>query len=447
MEQDNATLYDNSFRRSALVEILLMIVALVVFDFLALDGTRYWNVNPNPLWFVVLLIAGKYGSREALFATLCCTIALLVGNMPEQSIDQDMYGYWFSVVKMPLMWMISAVVFGELRQLHIRERNQLKRDLAASEERESTITRSYQWVKELKERLELRVAGQFRSSVAAYHAAKNMERLNPDEVFRGLKELVGNALNPQQFSFYNLTTSGLELSFSQGWNDKNSYASKFAVNHPLTQAIAGGDNVLCVINTDHEQILAGQGVLAGALKDSVSGEVIGMLKVETLGFTDLNLSSIESFSAICEWAGLALVNARKYQEAKSQSIINPDHNLYSSNYFSRYLGFMTSLAKRVGFDINMIIINFTNASRFDEETRGKLSRALSEAVHSVLRDIDFAFDYQSRSDDFSVVLPATHRQGAEIVLDRIRKKLQASAKKITPDANFSFNIQPVYEKA
>ncbi|MGE3713278.1 MAG: hypothetical protein AB7F82_01955, partial [Alphaproteobacteria bacterium] len=279
------------------------------------------------------------------------------------------------------------------------------------------------------------------------HAAKTLERLNPDEVSRGMKELVSTALNPEQFSYYRLTDNGLELSFSQGWSDNNHYTNHFPMNHPLSQAIASGEHVLCVINTDHEQTLAGQGVLAGALKDARTGEVIGMLKVETLGFTDLNLSSIESFSAICEWAAMAMLNARKYQEAKSHSIINPDHNLYSSNYFSRYLGFMTSLAKRVGFDINMIVINFTNAARFDEDTRNKLSRALSEAVHSVLRDIDFAFDYQSRSDDFSVVLPATHRQGAQIVLERIQKSLAAKTKKISPDANFSFNIQPVYEKA
>lgn len=446
MVQDNVTIYNGGFRRSALLEIFLMVAALVIFDATLLDGSRYWAANPSPFWFVVLIVASKYGSREGLFAALCCALVLLIGNIPEQSIDQDMYAYWFSVIKLPLMWLIGAVIFGELRQMHIRERNQLKRDLDASEERESTITRSYQWVKELKERLELRVAGQFRSSVSAYHAAKAMERLNQEEVYKGLRELVGNALNPDQFSFYTLTAKGLDLSFSQGWKENDSYLSHFDQRHPLTLDIAAGSNVLCVINSDQERILGGQGVLAGALKDTATGEVIGMLKIETLGFTELNLSTIESFSAICEWAGLALINARKYQTAKSGTIINPDHNLYTSNYFQRYLGFMTSLAKRVGFDVNMIVINMAESASLDEETRNKLGRALSDAVGSVLRDIDLAFDYQSRNNDYSIVLPATHRQGAQIVVDRIRKKLQASSKKIASDVTFSFNIQPVYEK-
>lgn len=447
MEQDNATIYESGFRSSALIETLLMLVVLLVVDFFLLGGTRYWDTNPHPFWFIVLLVSCKYGSREGLFATLCCSIALLVGNMPDQNIAQDMYSYWFDVVKLPLMWLVAAVVFGELRQMHIRERDQLRQDLAASEERETTITRSYQWVKELKERLELRVAGQLRSSVSAYHAAKSMERLNPDQVSSGLKELISNALNPDEFSLYTLSDNGLELSFSQGWKESHHYNTHFDLQHPLTQAIAGGKDVLCVINNDHEQILSGQGVLAGALVDNNSGQIMGMLKIETLGFTDLNLSTIESFSAICEWAGLSLVNARKYQEAKAGSIVNPDHNLYSSGYFNRYMDFMTSLAKRVGFDVNMIVINITNASRLDEDTRLQLGRALSDAVNSVLRDIDMAFDYQSRSDDYSIVLPATPRGGAEIVLDRIQKKLTASSKKISPDANFSFNIQSIYEKA
>ncbi len=447
MAQDTATITDTGLRQSALVEILLMIVAFVVFDFVFLDGNRFWDVNPHPFWFIVLIVACKYGSREGLVAAAASSLALLVGNMPVQGMEQDMYGYWFSVVKMPLMWLVGAMIFGELRQMHIRERNQLKRDLSSSEERESTIARSYQWVKDLKERLELRMAGQLRSSISAYHAAKAMERLNPDEVLHGLEELISNALNPDQFSVYTLTPQGLELTLSHGWKEKDAYLNKFDTRHPLTQAIASNSGALCVANADHEQVLAGQGVLAGALTDRHSGEVIGMLKIETLGFTELNLSAIESFSAICEWAGLALINARKYQTAKSQSMVNPDHNLLTNNYFHRYLDFITPLAKRVGFDVTMIVINIANAARLDEETRIRLSRLLADAVDRVLRDIDLAFDYQAHSEDYSIVLPATNRKGAEIVLDRIRKDLQSRSQQIAANANFSFSIQPVYEKA
>src|SRR5690606_35605613 len=116
-------------------------------------------------------------------------------------------------------------------------------------------------------------------------------------------------------------------------------------------------------------LLAGQAILAGALTDRESGEVLGMLKVEKLGFTDLNLSAIESFAAICQWAGMAIVNARKYQAAKSESMVNPDHNLLTYSYFRRYLDFITGLAKRVGFDVSMIVIHLANAERMESEAR------------------------------------------------------------------------------
>ncbi|MFO0390133.1 MAG: GAF domain-containing protein [Alphaproteobacteria bacterium] len=447
MAQDTATMNNNGLRRSAIVETGLMIVALIVFDFLFLDKTRFWDTNPHPFWFVVLIVASKYGTREGLFAAIAASLGLLIGNMPVQGMEQDMYGYWFSVVKLPLLWLVGAMLFGELRQMHIRERDQLKRDLSSSMERESTISRSYQWVKELKERLELRMAGQLRSSISAYHAAKAMERLNPDEVLHGLEELVSNAINAEQFSVYTMTPQGLDLTLSHGWKEKDAYQSKLDTRNPLTVAIAGNSGVLCVANPDHEHVLSGQGILAGSLTDRNTGEVIGMLKVETLGFTDLNLSTIESFSAICEWASLALVNARKYQTAKSESMINPDHNMFTNNYFHRYLDFIAPLAKRVGFDVNMIVINVANASRLDEETRTRLGRLLSDAVNRVLRDIDLAFDYQAHSDDYSIVLPATSKRGAEIVLDRIRKDLLARSQGIANNATFSFSVQTVYEKA
>ncbi|MFW0778222.1 MAG: GAF domain-containing protein [Rickettsiales bacterium] len=432
-------------RRSAWLEILLALVLLLAFDVMAIDGTRYWDVNPHPFWFIVLLMATKYGTKEALVAAILSSIALLFGNMPEQLAEQDSYAYALYVLKLPLLWLVSAVIFGELRQMHMRERDDLENALVESEQREQHIAQSYQWVKQLKDLLELRMAGQLRSSISAYHAAKSMESLSPNDVMRGLEELVSSTLHPECFSVYDLTGNGLEVSLTHGWKDSESYTRNFGASSPLYQSVVAEQRVLCVANNEHEQLLSGQAMLVGPLLDQDSGEVVGMLKIEKLGFTDLHLSNIEAFSTICEWAGMAIVNARKYQTAKEDSIINPDHNLLTYGYFKRFSGFIASLAERVGFDVSAITVKLSNPDDFDDETRGKMARALSESVDSVLRNVDLAFDHQAHSEEYSVVLPATNRKGADTVVSKIQKQLTKRINKISKKAEFTFSTQVIYE--
>jgi hypothetical protein len=200
------------------------------------------------------------------------------------------------------------------------------------------------------------------------------------------------------------------------------------------------------VNADHERLLAGQAMLVGPIMDKVTGEVVGMLKIEKLGFTDLHLSNIETFSTISEWAGMAIVNARKYQTVKEGSITNPEHNLFTYGYFNRYKDYIASLAARVNFDVAMVSVKLANADSFDVATRQALARALSQSVDKVLRTVDLAFDHQEHSEQYSIVLPATNSKGAEIVAAKIQSELANNTTKTLKSANFTFTTQAIYEK-
>lgn len=433
-------------RRSAWLEILLALLALLLLDAMFFDHTRYWTANPHPFWFIVLLVSCKYGTKEGLLSALLSSLALLIGNMPEQLASQDSYAYALHVLRLPLLWLISAVIFGELRQMHIRERDTLETSLLQSEEREQHIAQSYEWVKQLKDLLELRMAGQLRSSISAYRAAKDMESLSPTEVMSGLEELVSSTLHPEQFSVYTLGSDGLSVTITHGWKEGDHYARSFGTTTPIYKTVVGEQRVLCVANNQHERILAGQAMLVGPLLDRDSGEVVGMLKIEKLGFTDLHLSNIEAFTTLCDWAGMAVVNARKYQAAKRDSIVNPDHNLLTQGYFKRFTGFISALAERVGFDVASIGIKLSNADDFDTETRTRMARALAESVDTVLRNVDLAFDHQKDSEQYAIVLPATGRKGAEVVIKKIETQLTKRIASISSNAEFTFSTHMIYEK-
>lgn len=433
-------------RVSAILECLVLLLIMLLVDYIWFEGDRFFHVCPQPFWAVVLLIAVQYGTPEGIMAAVFSTIALLLWNMPEQTANQDAYAYALYAAKNPIMWLVAAVILGELQQRHLRARERLEKELQIAEEREYTIAQSYQWVKELKEKLELRIAGQLRSDISTYRAAHKMEALEPTQVLKGLETLVRAVLNAEKFSIWTQTSAGFEISLIHGWADTDDYPKIVPKTSMLYQSVVSEKRPICAVNPDHEVVLAGQGVLAGALIDDETGQITGMLKIERLGFTDLNLSSIETFHAVCEWAGMSMVNAGRYQTAKHESVINPDHNLLTPGYFDRYTKHISSLAKRVGFDVTLISVGITNAENFDQDTRVKLSRVVADSVNNILRAVDLAFDYREGGGDYSIVLPATSRAGADIVIEKIRKDLGKRIVTAQLDADFTFSIQSLHEK-
>ncbi len=431
-------------RISAFIETGLFLLVALLLDAFFGGGDRYWGIEPHPFWIIVILMAVQYGVPEGILAVAASTLALLLGNMPEQRYDQIMYDYIYEVSINPLMWVVAAVIVGILRERHIRERDELRQNLENAQEREEKIAESYEWVRELKQKLELRVAGQLRSSIDTYRAAKAVEKLNPQDVLEGVSELIRAVMNPQQFSVYLRDNGTASVTIMSGWADTDDYPRQYDSNSRLFQEVIGNRKTLCVVNDEHERILGGEGVLAGPLLDTQTGQVVGMLKVEKLGFTELNLSSVEAFRAVCEWVGMAFVNAGKYQMAKEESVINPEHNLMTKGYFKRYTDYIGALAKRLNFDVSMIVIKLVDADKLDPAVMERAARELSRIVDKVLRTVDLAFDYQAEEGQFSIVLPATGKKGARIVQEKIEKDL--AAVKAMNNATFTFMVHSIHEK-
>lgn len=432
-------------RVSAIVETIIGLGILLLID-LAFEGNRFYDVNPHPFWIVILLIAVQYGTNEGLFAALMATVFFLLGNMPDQPAGVDRYDFLYGVFINPILWFMVSWVVGELRQRHIRERNGLMRELEESSNREELISDSYKFVKGRKESLEIQVAGQLTSSIEAYRAAKAVETLDPKAVMQGVERLVKSVLGPQKFSLYIFHDNKLSATILHGWHTSDQYAQEIDSFSPIYQAVVGQQQTLVVANEDHEQILAGQGIMAGPVYDPESKRVVGMLKVEQMDFISLSLNTVETFRALCEWIGTALINARNYQTVKSDAMVNPDRNLLTYSYFKRQSDYLAKLAKRVGFDLSMLIIKLNDANSYDDGERVTIARQIGESVRGALRNVDLAFDYQTDGEEYSVLLPSTKQAGANIVRDKIARDMERQLKG-KRDVNFSYIVQVIHEAA
>ena len=431
-------------RLSAIVEMVVGLIVLVAIDAFLGAGNRFWDVNPHPFWIVVLVIAVQYGTGEALVAAIVATLFYLLGNMPAQAEGVSYYDWLYTLAVNPVLWIIAAWIIGELRQRHIRERNTLVREVEESHQREDLIASSYSFVKNRKESLEVQVSGQLLSSIDAYRAAKSVETLDPKSVMQGVERLVKSVLGPQKFSLFIATDNKLNASIIHGWAAADKYSQEVDSYSPLFQAVVGQRELLVVANEQHEVSLDNQGIMAGPIMDPESGRVIGMLKIEQMDFTSLSLNTVEIFRAVCDWIGTALVNARNYQSVKAEAIINPERNILSYSYFKRQSEYMRVLAKRVGFDLSMLVIKLNDAKSMNDADRITVARQIGESVKSVLRSVDLAFDYQTDGEEYSILLPATAQAGANIVRDKIAKDMDRALRGKS-GVSFNYIVSALHE--
>jgi polysaccharide biosynthesis protein PelD len=432
-------------RLSAIIETFVGLGILFAIDML-LGDIHFYAVNPHPYWAVVLLIAVQYGTAEGIFAAAIATAFFLLGGVPEAIEGADKFDYEYMVYINPVLWFLAGWGLGELRQRHVRERDILRKDLEDSQEREELISESYNFVKGRKEALEVQIAGQLSSSIAAYRAAKAAETLDPKSVMSGIENLISSVLGPQKFSIYLFHENKLSAAILHGWQAGETHAQTFDSYSPLYQAVVGSQQVLVIANQDHERLLDNQGVMAGPILDGDSKRVVGMFKIEQMDFAALSLSTVETFKALSEWIGAALMNARNYQTAKGDAMVNPERGLLSYGFFRRQSDYMGKLAKRVGFSLSMLVIKLNDANTMDDADRVTVARQLNESVKNVLRGVDLAFDYQTDGEEFSVLLPATGVQGANIVRDKIARELERglSGKR---NVNFTYIVQAIHEAA
>ncbi|CAO3430221.1 GAF domain-containing protein [Azospirillum doebereinerae] len=414
------------FRRVALIELILFFAVALGLDWAAGSGMRFEGVQPHPFWIPVLLLAIQYGTNEGVLAALVATVALRLGNLPEQTIAQDFYQYLFVLSREPILWLVSGVLIGELRMRQIREREELRANLELARKEAEAITRSYRALKSVKETLETRVAGQLRTVFTLYQAAKSIDRLDEGEVMLGVADLVRSVMKPEKFSLFLLNGDVLESVTNEGWDDeRDSYARWFDHSSLLFETVVGRQRPLCVTRIEDERILAGEGVLAGPLISSDTGEVVGMVKIESLGFADFSVNTVDNFRILCEWIGTALAKARRYREASEQRVFTDDA-LYSSSFIGRQAEFLAHLGRRMGFETTAISIRPSGLSRLSAAQRAELAAAIGRAVRSSLRDTDLACDFGQQGASFGVVLTGTGLDGAKLVEAKLERAVRHS---------------------
>lgn len=432
------------FRASAIVEMLIAYAVLMLINIFFMGTDFYLDLAPHPFWFVVMVIAAQYGTKEGLLAAVVACLIYFLAPWPEQQFGEDRFSYLFDRILLPILWLVMAVIVGEIRERHRRERTMLEDELEESQKREETLAESYEQVRDIKSALELRTATQIRSTIGAHRAMKNMEILNESQVIEGIEQVMLSTAQLDKFSVYLADNGNFTLRHSYGWGEGDNFAQSYSKQDGVIRELMEKQRAISALNEDEQKLLAGHGMVALPIYDSTSGTFYGMVKVEQLPFTSLNFNTLETLQAVAEMAAMNLVNLEKYRSVESNSMVNPEYGTHSNSYFYRYMEFISALGKRQGFDVSMLVVKLADNVDLPYETQTKAIKIFSETVESTLRKVDMTFDYQQQSTSFSIVLPGTDKPGAEIVRQKIQTQLGKTLRRVDASIRFSFTIEQLH---
>jgi hypothetical protein len=309
---------------NALKESLLFLTVLFIINLLVGDGTRFFYMDLHPFWIIVILIAVQYGTTEGMIAAGLSTVYLLAWNIPEQPLDQSIYDYWYVILNKPLMWMVAAVIVGQIRMRHVNEQHETKRSLAIAKRRLKMLLHAFSDLRDTKEILERRLASNLNSTILAYKNITSFDNTSRSRFLLEVEDIVMNTLHPKKVSLYIFGEQGFEVITSMGWSDDERYARRIDSKSPLHQAMVKTRRAVCAINKQDEKILGGEGVLAAPLIDSRDDSVFGMIKIEEMALADLNLNSTQIFEALSQWISTMYVTTSEYNALKQQVESNSD---------------------------------------------------------------------------------------------------------------------------
>ena len=406
---------------------LLEIAALFLFtlgiDHFFFDGDRFWDLQLHPFLFIVLIISVQYGTNKGLLTAALASIALLAGNLPEQTILQDKFDYLFYLSYRPILWVGLAVLFGGFHDRYSRNLKSLTENLSVSNNQAEEFSKAYKLLDKERHRLETNLSSQSSSVLSLHQAALKMKALEPSEVSHNILEVTETVMKSEKSSWFFLHDSALKLAHKKGWQDNEIHSNSFSNSSHLYREVVERRRVIHIANPEDEPLLQNEGLLAGPVIDKEQDKVYGMIKIEELGFLGLNLSNIETFKALCEWFGTLLENATRIHSAQFKVVQNSQNGLFTQNYFGYIKDFLSHLGERVAFENHTISLHISDKYFYDSQILLNSKLKISEIIQKTVRNTDLVFEGAKRDFEYVILLPSTSQYQAQLVSEKLFNEL------------------------
>ena len=136
---------------------------------------------------------------------------------------------------------------------------------------------------------------------------------------------------------------------------------------------------------------------------------------------------VELVQILANQAAAAIDNARLYHEIELQAIKDGLTGLYNHRYFYERLFQEFARAQRYGVPLSLLMLDIDDFKKFNDEFGHQVGdQVLVEVAEILSSQLRIGVDIAARygGEEFVVLLPNTPRGGAEVVGDRLKRKVE-----------------------
>jgi len=156
--------------------------------------------------------------------------------------------------------------------------------------------------------------------------------------------------------------------------------------------------------------------------------ILGVIQLVNVDMQNFGDQEIFFLQALCDYAAIAIENARAFEKIQELTITDDCTGLYNARHLYKTLETEVYRSSRFGYEFTVLFIDLDHFKQVND-THGHLigSKLLAEIgylIKAQLRLIDYAFRYGG--DEFVVLLPQTGKDSALVVAKRLRDSLRTS---------------------
>lgn len=175
---------------------------------------------------------------------------------------------------------------------------------------------------------------------------------------------------------------------------------------------------------------------------AVNNKVLGCIAVDNLLSQQLmDEEQLEALRALMSQIGMAVMNARLFEDIEQQAITDGLTKLYVHRYFQQRLKEEIDRADRYAYSIALVMMDVDKFKQLNDQyghlVGDRALELLSQTIRSNIRRIDLAARYGG--DEFVLVLPETTEQEAWLMGERLLNALNKCA--ITAPDGSAINIR------
>jgi diguanylate cyclase (GGDEF)-like protein len=156
------------------------------------------------------------------------------------------------------------------------------------------------------------------------------------------------------------------------------------------------------------------------------GQIIGILNAYKLGGESFDTAAFELLMAASNQIGIALENARLFEETRFLSITDGLTALYNRRYFMERLAEEFDRTKRYKRTLSLILIDIDHFKKFNDANGHPegdyLLRSFAEIMKKIARKSDVVARYGG--EEFIIILPEADKETAKITAERLRSEVE-----------------------